>query len=354
MSRKPVTLITGANGEIGHDLIRRLAGLAGAHPVLALDLNPLDPELLAFCAAAVTGDIQDRRLLDRLATEYEIDAIYHLAALLSTRAEFHPELAHGVNVQGTLNLLGLAVDQARSLGRTVRFFFPSSIAVYGLPDARTRESAGPVREDEFTAPRTMYGCNKLYCEHLGRYFSRHYRQLAADEVPGRVDFRAIRFPGLISASTVPSGGTSDYAPEMVHAAARGEPYACFVREELRLPFMTMPDAVDAILALMAAPASTLRRSVYNISAFNPSAGTIAALVRECFPGADISFAPDTRRQAIVESWPAAVDDGAARAEWGFAPAHDLRRSFAEYLVPAIRRRYAGAGPQARPPPRGRQ
>ena len=116
----------------------------------------------------------------------------------------------------------------------------------------------------------MYGANKLYCEHLGRYYSRHYKQLAADTHSGKVDFRCIRFPGLISAETVPSGGTSDYAPEMIHAAAAGKPYDCFVRPDTRIPFMAMPDAVDAILRLMAAPREKLTRIVYNVGAFAPT------------------------------------------------------------------------------------
>ena len=117
----------------------------------------------------------------------------------------------------------------------------------------------------------MYGCNKLYCEMLGHYYSRHYKQLAAESASGRVDFRCVRFPGLISAVTVPSGGTSDYAPEMIHAAAKGEPTRRFVRPDTRIPFMAMPDGVDALLQLAAAPRQNLTRTAYNVAAFNPSA-----------------------------------------------------------------------------------
>jgi nucleoside-diphosphate-sugar epimerase len=221
----------------------------------------------------------------------------------------------------------------------VRFLFPSSIAVYGLPDRTARRRAGPVAEHEWTVPVTMYGCNKLYCEHLGRYFARHYRQLAA-QGPSGVDFRAIPFPGLLSAFTEPSGGTSDYGPEMVHAAARGRPYACFVREDTRIPFMAMPDAIRALVALMEAPTERLSGQAYNVTGFNPSAGELAGLVREAFPGAEITFAPDPRRQAIVDSWPEDVDDARAREELGFRPEYDLARAFHDYLVPNVRARYA--------------
>jgi threonine 3-dehydrogenase len=338
VARKPVVLVTGASGELGHALIHHLAD-QGAYDVLALDVRAIDDEVARGCAATRVGDILDHHLLDRLRSEFEVSVVFHLAALLSTRAEFVPETAHEVNVQGTLNLLRLAVDEARSLGHPVKFLFPSSIAVYGLPDLDTKRATGKVAESEWLAPITMYGCNKLYCEHLGRYFARHYRQLTAGE-PSGVDFRAIRFPGLISAFTVPSGGTSDYAPEMVHAAAQGRPYACFVREDTRIPFMAMPDAVTALLALLEAPAGSLTSPVYNVSAFSPSAGELAQLVRRAFPEERITFAPDPRRQAIVDSWPEDVDDTRARRDWGFRPAYDLARTFEEYLTPNVTRRYA--------------
>src|SRR5205085_10406095 len=127
---------------------------------------------------------------------------------------------------------------------------------------------------DWCQPRTMYGINKLYCERLGGYYEYHYRQLDAHTGPGRLDFRGLRFPGLISAATLPSGGTSDYAPEMLHAAAAGKPYACFVRPDTRIPFMAMPDAVGALLNLAEAPREALTRTAYNIGAFNPSAAEV--------------------------------------------------------------------------------
>jgi threonine 3-dehydrogenase len=184
----------------------------------------------------------------------------------------------------------------------------------------------------------MYGCNKLYCEHLGRYYARYYKQLAAT-ASHSVDFRCVRFPGLISALTVPAGGTSDYAPEMIHAAAKGEPYACFVRPDSRIPFMAMPDAIEALLALAAAPRDALTRTAYNVSAFSADAQQMHDVVVEKFPGAEIGWRVDTKRQAIVDSWPADVDDSAARRDWRFAPAFDFRLAFDDYLIPTIRKRY---------------
>jgi len=150
----------------------------------------------------------------------------------------------------------------------------------------------------------------------------------------------VRFPGLISAVTVPSGGTSDYAPEMLHAAAQKHPYACFVRPDTRIPFMAMPDGVEALLTLAAAPRQALTRTAYNLGAFSPSAQEIFERVSAAFPAAAISWKTDLKRQGIVDSWPADVDDSAARRDWGFAPAYDMDRAFDEYLIPTIRARYA--------------
>jgi nucleoside-diphosphate-sugar epimerase len=335
--RKPVVLITGAGGEIGHGLIARLAG--PARSIVTLDVAPLDQTLAPLVAREFTGSITDAGLLNRLLAEFEIDLVFHLAALLSTRAEFTPVTAHHVNVEGTLNLLEFAQRQGESHGRQVVFVYPSSIAAYGLPDLAAKTAAGRVREEDFLNPTTMYGCNKLYCEQIGRYYARFYKQLSAGVASRHVDFRCARFPGLISGVTAPSGGTSDYGPEMIHAAARGEPYACFVRPDTTIPFMAMPDAIRALLALASAPAQALTRTAYNVGAFSRSAAAIRDVVLTAFPKADITFAVDDKRQAIVDSWPADVDDTAARADWGFKPEFDFTRAFSEYLIPTIRRRY---------------
>lgn len=331
-------LITGANGEIGHGLIHHLAE-AGGVDIVAMDLQPLDPALASRCARAVVGDILNTELLESLSAAYHFAAVYHLAALLSTRAERQPILAHRVNIDGTLNLLEIAVTQSRMQGRALTFLYPSSIAVYGLPDLAAKVRAGAVREADWCTPRTMYGINKLYCEQLGRYYTHYYRQLDLEPGMRRVDFRCLRFPGLISAATLPAGGTSDFGPEMLHAAARGEAYAAFVREDTRIPFMAMPDAVRALLALEAAPAASLTQQTYNVRAFNPSAGEFGERVRHAFPAARTTWAPDLKRQAILDSWPADVDDGAAARDWGWRPGFDLAGALDDYLLPAVRRRY---------------
>ncbi len=337
--RKPVVLITGAGGEIGHGLIDRLAQ-RGDRAIVTIDISKLDDSIAKKVDREVTGSILDRALLERLMAEYEIDLIFHLAALLSTRAEFTPVAAHQVNVEGTLSLLEFAQQEGESHGRPVVFIYPSSIAAYGLPGLETKQSAGKVSEDQYLHPTTMYGCNKLYSELIGTYYARHYKQLAADTHSSRVDFRCVRFPGLISALTLPSGGTSDYAPEMIHAAAKGEKYGCFVRPDTQIPFMAMPDGVEALLALASAPRDRLQRTAYNVGAFNPTAEQIRDVVLKAFPNAQIAWVTDHKRQAIVDSWPADVDDTAARRDWGFSPRYDFERAFSDYLIPTIRRRYA--------------
>ena len=333
-----VILITGANGEIGHGLIHHLADQKKA--IVALDLNPLDDVLQPLVRHWQIGDILNFALLEKLFEEYHFSVVFHLASILSSKAEQNPELAHKVNVEGTLNLLRLAEVQSRRDCLPVKFIYPSSIAVYCLPNLETKQAAGKVREDQFTTPATMYGINKLYCEHLGRYYSKHYKQLANNANPDELlDFRALRFPGLISSETVPTGGTSDYGPEMLHAAAKGVSYACFVRPDTRLPFMVMPDAVKSLISLKEAPRQALTQIVYNVTSFNPSAQELYELTVAAFPKADIRFVPDCHRQCIVDSWPADIDDSAAQRDWGWQPDYNFDRSFSEYLVPVIRARY---------------
>jgi threonine 3-dehydrogenase len=336
---KPVVLVTGANGEIGRTLLQRMH-TDGRYRVVTVDLTPLPEKYRGFCLETYAGNIMDRYLLDQIAAHHEIEVVFHLAALLSTRGERDPDLAHQVNVEGTLHLLRMAQNQSARLGRAVRFIFPSSIAVYGMPSVDEKKKAGRVREEDWNVPITMYGCNKLYCEHLGRYFTENFRQLGAMATVSRLDFRSLRFPGLISAETAPTGGTSDFGPEMLHAAAQKQAYKSFVGPDATIPFMAMPDAVTALVHLLEADRSKLTKTVYNVSAFSESAGQIADRVRAAFPGAQISFEPDAVRSKIVDSWPEDMDDSLARKDWGWKPAYDVERAFAEYLVPTIRKRYS--------------
>tara|TARA_B110000116_G_scaffold268464_1_gene282575 strand:- start:3275 stop:4294 length:1020 start_codon:yes stop_codon:yes gene_type:complete len=336
--RKPAILITGANGEMGHGLITALHKKNNVN-IVALDLNPLDVSISMYANEELIGNILDQGLIEQLNGEYEFDTIYHLAALLSTRAEFSPRAAHDVNVGGTLNLLNLAIEQGRSQGNAVKFFFPSSIAIYGLANLETKNNAGAIKEDSYQNPTTMYGCNKLYCEHLGNYYTNNYQRLGAEKQKSFIDFRSIRFPGIISSKTIPTAGTSDYIPEMLHAAAKGNSYNCFVREDTQIPFMTMPDAIQAITQLMSAPKENISRTVYNIRSFAPTAEKFRQKVLEFFPHAQIEFEVTEKRQKMVDSWPADTDDSIAKNDWNWKPAHDLDSGMKDYLIPDLKQMY---------------
>ena len=331
-----LVLVTGACGEIGQALVQGLAS-QGGYKIVTADLAPLPDSIKSMSAEHAQGD-----LVYKIKTfyDYDFDVIFHLAASLSSKAEVSSEDAHRINVEGTMQLLMLAAYRSEKYKKEVKFLFPSSIAAYGMSDLAAKIAAGRVKEDEHNTPHTMYGCNKLYCEKLGMYYSRYFGQKHLDDnPPSMLDFRAIRFPGLISAFTLPSGGTSDYGPEMLHAAAQGKPYACFVREDTRISFMAMPDAIKSLMVLTETPREKLSHTVYNIAAFALTAGEFRDRAVKAFPGADITFAPNPRRQGIVDSWPEDVDDSLARAEWGWKPDYDADAFFDEYFLPEIRKRY---------------
>ena len=335
MTEKQV-LVTGACGEIGQALIQGLAR-QGGYRIVTSDLAPLPEGVRGMSAEHVQGD-----LVYKVKTfyDYDFDVIFHLAASLSSKAEIASEEAHRINVEGTMQLLMLAAYRSEKYHKNVKFLFPSSIAAYGMGSREVKQAAGTVKEDDYNTPHTMYGCNKLYCEKLGMYYSKYHGQKHLDANPPHfLDFRAIRFPGLISAFTLPSGGTSDYGPEMLHAAAQGKPYACFVREDTKISFMAMPDAIRSLLMLLDVPREKLTHQVYNIAAFAITAAEFRDRAVKAFPGANITFEPNPRRQGIVDSWPEDVDDALARTDWGWQPEYNVDKFFDEYFLPEIRKRY---------------
>ncbi len=312
-------LLTGAGGQLGGDLIDAL--VATGHQVVATDLKPH--------AAATDGkgvrwralDVIDPVAVDAVIADERPELVVHLAAILSAAGERAPDRAYAVNQTGTWNLL----EACRKFG-VGRFLFTSSIAVYGpgLPD--------PTPEDVALAPGTMYGVTKASGELLCAYYRKRHG----------LDCRGVRFPGLISAS-LPGGGSSDYALFMYVDGVRVGTYEAFCRPDTRIPLMYMPDAVRALIELSSAPAAQLRRTVYNIAGFSPRADEIAADVIRVVPGVEITYAPDPLRQGILDSWPRALDDAAARADWGWAPRYDLS-AMTDELVPLVQAMVAGAGP----------
>jgi nucleoside-diphosphate-sugar epimerase len=304
-------LITGSGGQVGLELIRAL-GRAG-HEVVATDVKPR-PDGVAPAVPWLELDVTDLDAIESMLREHAPDVVYHLAAILSAVGEKIPHKCYEVNQTGTWNLL----EAARRAG-TGQVMFASTIAAFG-PGLRD-----PVPNEVSMRPTTMYGVTKVAGELLGEYFHAKWG----------LDFRGVRFPGLINAG-LPGGGTSDYALFMYVDGVRKGHYESFCHEETRIPLMYMPDAISALLDLSAAPRASLKRCIYNIQGFSPTAAAIADSVRRAMPGVELTFKIDPARQGILDSWPNALDDAKARAEWGFAPAYDLEQMTA-HLIPEVKR-----------------
>ncbi len=332
-------LITGIAGEVGRSLAQHLARLGG-YSVTGFDIAEPGDDVKALCSRIEVGDISHAQAVQAVGAREMFDTIFHLAGILSSGGERAPLKAHNVNVTGTINILELARVQSELQQKSVTVIFTSTIAAYGISSLAEKVKAGTIKEGDRLAPITMYGVNKLYCESLGRYYSQNYGMLEGKSNRVLPNFRAVRFPGLLSAHTLPTGGTSDYASEMIHAAAQGLPYTCFVRPDTRIPFMMMPDAVRSLIMLSEADQSKLTQSVYNIAAFAPSAKEIEKLVQAYFPKMAVSYEVHPLRQSIVDSWPENIDDSAARRDFGWTASHTFEAGFAQYLIPNVSARYS--------------
>jgi len=304
-------LVTGALGQIGSELTPPLRARYGHENVVGADYrSPNDS------AATATGpfeliDVTERDRVNEIIATYDIDTIYHMAAILSARGEDDPRRAWDVNVQGLINIL----DAAASSG--IRVFVPSSIAVYG---PETPRECAP--QEVALLPTTMYGVTKVSGELLGEYYVRRFG----------LDIRGLRYPGIVSSEALPGGGTTDYAVEMFYGAIEAGRYTCFVRPDTVLPMMYMPDCIKATLDLMSADAAQLRSHTtsYNVAGMSFSAAELAAAIGEHLPGFVCDYEPDAR-QKIADSWPQTIDDTAAREEWGWKPAHNLASMTADML-----------------------
>ena len=310
-------LLTGAGGQIGHDLIGALT--ASGHEVISTDLAPRPPSHAhAGGSKWKRLDVTDAEATEAMFLKVKPDMVFHLAAILSARGEKDPELAYDVNQTGTWNVL-----EACRVAKVQRLIFTSSIAVFGPPPSGPLPD--PTPDDVALHPTTMYGVTKVAGELLCAYYTQKHG----------VDCRGVRFPGLISAA-MPGGGSSDYALFMYVDGVRKGGYEAFARADTRIPLMYMPDGVRALLELAMADRERLTRSIYNIAAFSPRADEIAKSVQRAIPDAKFTYSPDPRRQGILDSWPKALDDTAARKDWGWRPKYDLD-AMTDDLVPRIRR-----------------
>ncbi|MFP5390971.1 MAG: NAD-dependent epimerase/dehydratase family protein [Gammaproteobacteria bacterium] len=305
-------LVIGANGQIGSELVEALARRHGAANVIAADIGS---DNLHGAERYVQLDVLDRARLTALIAQENVSQVYQLAALLSATAEKMPLKAWQLNMEGLLNILEIARER-NAAGTPLQVFWPSSIAAFG-----PHTPADGTPQYSVMDPTSIYGISKLAGERLCDYYFSHYG----------VDVRSIRYPGIISWKSPPGGGTTDYAIAIFHAALKGEPYRCFLEADTTLPMIYMPDAIRATIELMEAPAERVKiRSSYNVGGFSFNPAELVEAIRAHLPGFTIVYQPDAR-QAIAASWPHSIDDGEARADWGWAPRINLAEMVADML-----------------------
>jgi nucleoside-diphosphate-sugar epimerase len=294
-------LVTGACGQIGSELVVHLGKEFGKENVIATDIQK-PSSLVKSNSTFMYLNVLDVHMTAKTVVDYEIDTIFHMAAILSAKGEQDPQAAYDVNMQGLMNIL----ETARRKGVDM-VITPSSIAAFG-PDAPKENTPNETALN----PTTMYGVTKVAGEKLLQYYFLKYG----------LDTRSLRYPGIISSETAPGGGTTDYAVDLYLHAVGNEPYTCFIEEDTPLPFMYMPDAIKAILDLAHADSFLLKRRVYNVNAMRLTPHDIVDSIRKYLPEFRCSYRPDYR-QKIAGSWPHSIDDSAAREEWNWKPDFDL-------------------------------
>jgi len=296
-------LVTGAVGQIGSELTMALRKRYGGENVVATGHRTRPSAALRDSGPFEFIDVTKTKTIEEVVRKYNINTIYHLAAILSAVGEEKPLLAWDVNMNGLYNVLEVAREH-----EMVRLFCPSSIAVFGPQTPRDNTP-----QETILCPSTMYGVTKVAGELLCDYYFERFG----------LDVRGLRYPGIISAETLPGGGTTDYAVAIYYEAIRHKRYTCFVRKDTMLPMMYMPDCIKSAIDLMEADLATLKHHAdFNLAAMSFSAGELAAEIKKHIPEFVCEYEPDSR-QAIADSWPRSIDDSAAREEWGWEPSYDL-------------------------------
>lgn len=310
-------IVIGACGQIGTELVLALRKQYGNEVVIAADVKDVCPDLLAD-GPYLKMDILDREIVRATIIREEISEVYLLAALLSATAEKNPDFAWKLNMEGLFTILDLAKE-----GYVKKIFWPSSIAVFGPTTPRDHTPQYTVME-----PTTVYGISKLAGERWCEYYYNKYN----------VDVRSIRYPGLISYTSLPGGGTTDYAVDIFYQAKKGNVYTCFLSENTELPMMYMEDAIRATLELMHAPKEKLTvRSSYNLSGCSFTPSQLANEIKKHIPDFKIDYLPDFR-QAIADSWPKSIDDCQARSDWGWKenyPVDLLVKTMIDHVDPTL-------------------
>ena len=292
----PKILIIGACGQIGTELTHKLRTIYGTENVIASDIRKLNVDVVNSGPFEVINAL-DFNQIEHLVEVHQITDVYLMAALLSATAEKNPAFAWDLNMNSLFHVLNLA-----KAGKIKKIFWPSSIAVFGPTTPKENTPQYTIME-----PSTVYGISKQ----SGERWCEYYHNLFG------VDVRSIRYPGLISWSSPPGGGTTDYAVDIYHKALENQSYECFLSAETKMPMMYMDDAIAATIQIMQAPAEQIKiRSSYNLAAMSFTPTEIAAEIQKHIPDFTISYAPDFR-QKIADSWPASIDDSRAREDWGW-------------------------------------
>ena len=306
-------LVIGSTGQIGSELTMKLrTGIPGSLVVAGYIPGAEPKGLLLESGPAEVADVCNAKQLAAIVDKYDIDTIYNLAALLSAVAERLPLKAWDIQMNGLLNILEIARE------KNVAVFTPSSIGSFG---ESTPKVGTP--QDTIQRPSSMYGVTKVATELLSDYYHFKYG----------VDTRSVRFPGLISYTTLPGGGTTDYAVEIYYAAVKGEEFVCPIAAGTYMDMMYMPDALDAAVAIMQAdPSKLVHRNSFNIASMSFDPEGVAAAIRKYIPDLKMRYEVDPVRQHIADSWPDSMDDSCARAEWGWAPKYGLDEMTRDMIV----------------------
>ena len=297
-------LVIGSTGQIGSELTMILRKSYPGGTVVAGYIPGAEPKgALLESGPAESADVRDAQQLAAIVDKYRIDTVYNLAALLSAVAERKPLMAWDIQMNGLINILEIAREKGCAV------FTPSSIGSFGPETPRVNTP-----QDTIQRPMSMYGVTKVATELLSNYYHSKYG----------LDTRSVRFPGLISYTTLPGGGTTDYAVEIYYAAVRGEDFACPIAAGTFMDMMYMPDALRASIEIMEAdPARLKHRNSFNIAAMSFDPEILAAAIRKEIPDFKMHYEVDPEREAIAQSWPDKMDDSCAREEWGWAPRYDL-------------------------------
>ncbi len=314
-------LVTGSEGQIGSELTRELRRRYGDDNCIASDIKDASSGGSGDTGPYLHLDVTDRAAFKDVVDTQRIDTVVHLAAVLSATGEKHPLRAWNVNVTGLLNALEIARES-----ELTQVLCPSSIAVFG--DGCPHENTP---QETVLKPTTIYGVTKVTGELLCDYYVRRFG----------VDARGLRYPGIISAETLPGGGTTDYAVDIYYKAVEEKRYTCFVKADTRLPMMYMPDCIKGTIDLMEADLGRLEHhGDFNMASMSFSVQELADSIRRHIPEFEITYEPDYR-QAIADSWPASIDDSAARCEWGWDPDYDLEAMTSDMLRTLTRRHSEG-------------